>query len=130
MGVREMERFLEQWQMDAKDLRRRMILVPTPRERAPRQAQEVVRPAAVGPRLHRLVHGGGLGPGSSHHRQMGRRLRRGRAPDPFPSAIAGHRPSALAGVSTPTKSSSSRPFRTAQTTISCLDPTPSLSCIR
>ena len=53
-----------------------------------------------------------------------------RAPDPFPSAIAGHRPSALAGVSTPTKSSSSRPFRTAQTTISCLDPTPSLSCIR
>ena len=60
MGVREMKRFLEQWQMDAKDLRRRMILVATPRERAPRQAQEVVRPAAVGPRLHRLVHGGGL----------------------------------------------------------------------
>ena len=33
MGVREMERFLEQWQMDARDLRRRMILAPTPRER-------------------------------------------------------------------------------------------------
>ncbi len=33
MGVREMERFLEQWQMDAKALRRRMILAPTPRER-------------------------------------------------------------------------------------------------
>ena len=33
MGVREMERFLEQWQMDARDLRRRMILSPTPRER-------------------------------------------------------------------------------------------------
>ena len=33
MGVREMERFLEQWQMDALDLRRRMILSPTPRER-------------------------------------------------------------------------------------------------
>ena len=32
-GVREMERFLEQWQMDAKALRRRMILAPTPRER-------------------------------------------------------------------------------------------------
>ena len=33
MGVREIERFLEQWQMDARDLRRRMILSPTPRER-------------------------------------------------------------------------------------------------
>ena len=33
MGVREMERFLEQWQMEVKDLRRRMILAPTPRER-------------------------------------------------------------------------------------------------
>ena len=32
MGVREMERFLEQWQMDARDLRRRLILSPTPRE--------------------------------------------------------------------------------------------------
>ena len=32
MGVREMDRFLEQWQMDARDLRRRMILSPTPRE--------------------------------------------------------------------------------------------------
>ena len=33
MGVREMERFLEKWQMDARDLRRRMIRSPTPRER-------------------------------------------------------------------------------------------------
>ena len=33
MGVREIERFLEQWQMDARDLRRRMILAPTPLER-------------------------------------------------------------------------------------------------
>ena len=33
MGVREIERFLEQWQMEVKDLRRRMILAPTPRER-------------------------------------------------------------------------------------------------
>ena len=33
MGVREIERFLEQWQMDARDLRRRMIRSPTPRER-------------------------------------------------------------------------------------------------
>ena len=33
MGVREINRFLEQWQMDAKALSRRMILAPTPRER-------------------------------------------------------------------------------------------------
>ena len=33
MGVREMGRFLEQWQMDARDLHRRTILAPTPRER-------------------------------------------------------------------------------------------------
>ena len=31
MNVREMKRFLGQWQMDAKALRRRMILAPTPR---------------------------------------------------------------------------------------------------
>ena len=33
MGVREIGRFLEQWQMEVKDLRRRMILAPTPWER-------------------------------------------------------------------------------------------------
>ena len=33
MGVRETDRSLEQWQMGVKDLRRRMILAPTPRER-------------------------------------------------------------------------------------------------
>ena len=33
MGVREMERFLEQWQMDARVLRQRMILSLTPLER-------------------------------------------------------------------------------------------------
>ena len=33
MGAREIERSLEQWQMNAPDLRRRMILAPTPRER-------------------------------------------------------------------------------------------------
>ena len=33
MGVREIERFLKQWRMEVKDLRRRMILAPTPRER-------------------------------------------------------------------------------------------------
>ena len=34
MGVREMERFLEQWQMNVKDLHRRLILAPTPRNPA------------------------------------------------------------------------------------------------
>ena len=33
MGEREMERFLEQWQIGDKDLRRRMILWTAPRER-------------------------------------------------------------------------------------------------
>ena len=33
MGVREIGRSLERWQMREKDLRRRMILAPTPRER-------------------------------------------------------------------------------------------------
>ena len=33
MGVREIDQSLEQWQMGVKDLRRRMILAPTPRER-------------------------------------------------------------------------------------------------
>ena len=33
MGVREICRCLEQWRMEVKDLRRRMILAPTPRER-------------------------------------------------------------------------------------------------
>ena len=33
MGVRELGRSLEQWQMGEQDLRRRMILAPMPRER-------------------------------------------------------------------------------------------------
>ena len=32
MGVREMDRLLEQWEMNARNLHRRMILAPTPRE--------------------------------------------------------------------------------------------------
>ena len=30
MGVREIDRFLERWQMDARDLHRRLILAPSP----------------------------------------------------------------------------------------------------
>ena len=32
MGVREIERSLERWELDVKGLQRRMILAPTPRE--------------------------------------------------------------------------------------------------
>ena len=31
--MREMERFLWQWEMDVRDVRRRLLLAPTPRER-------------------------------------------------------------------------------------------------
>ena len=74
MGVREMERFLEQWQMDARDLRRRMILSPTPRERERWYALLLPAQGWDG-------FGGGRGPGTgpSHRRPMGRRLRRGRS---------------------------------------------------
>ena len=40
MGVREIDRSLEQWQMGVKDLRRRMILAPTPRERERERERE------------------------------------------------------------------------------------------
>ena len=33
MGVRGIDRFLEHWQMDARDLHRWLILAPAPRER-------------------------------------------------------------------------------------------------
>ena len=33
MGVREIDRSLEQWEMGVKDIQRRVILAPTPRER-------------------------------------------------------------------------------------------------
>ena len=33
MGTREIDRFLEQWRMDARDLHQRMILAPTPWDR-------------------------------------------------------------------------------------------------
>ena len=33
MGVREMARWLERWELGVKDLQRRMVLAPTPRER-------------------------------------------------------------------------------------------------
>ena len=38
MGVREMDRFLEQWEMNVGDVHRRTILAPTARERQRWQA--------------------------------------------------------------------------------------------
>ena len=75
MGVREIGRFLEQWQMDARDLHRRMILAPTP---VP-GAGTLARRLAAGPGVDRLGHGGGSGPGPPYYRRVGRRLRRGRS---------------------------------------------------
>ena len=63
MGVREIERSLRHWQIEVKDLRRRMILAPTPRER-----EAVVRHVTAGPRVDGIGHGRGAGKGPSHHR--------------------------------------------------------------
>ena len=82
MGVREMDRFLEQWEMGVKDEHRRLILAPTPRERALRQAQGLARRLAAGLRLDCLGHGRGAGAGPSYHWQMGHCLLRGGDPQP------------------------------------------------
>ena len=95
MGVREIERFLEQWRMDARDLHRRLIPAPAPRERALRQAQEMARHMAAGPRMDRFGYGAGPGTRSAHHRTMGRRLRRGRACRLDVRAVRGFSPPAL-----------------------------------
>ena len=94
MGVREIDLSLEQWRMGVKDLRRRMILAPTPRERALRQAQEVVRHPAAGSGLDGSGDGGGAGAGPPYHRTLGVGLRWGRACGPdiradrwFPPAL-------------------------------------------
>ena len=69
MGVREKERFLEQWRMDATDLRRRMILAPTPRERERWYA------ILLGSGLVGSGDGGGAGAGPPHYRTLGVGLR-------------------------------------------------------
>ena len=79
MGVWEIDRFLKQWRMDGRDLHRRLIPAPAPRERALRQAQEMARHMAAGPRMDGFGYGAGPGTRSAHHRTRGRRLWRGRA---------------------------------------------------
>ena len=63
MGVREIDRSLEQWQMGVKDLRRRMILAPTPPG-----AGAVVHHPAAGAGLDGSGHGGGSGKGPTRTR--------------------------------------------------------------
>ena len=79
MGVREIGRSLEQWQMEVKDLRRRMILAPTPRERERWYAMLLLAQgwtaAATAEALERDPHT--IGP--FRQAQEGVGLRRGRA---------------------------------------------------
>ena len=69
MSVREIERFLEQWQMGIKDLHLRTILAPMPKG-----AGTVAGPLAAGTGLDSLGDGGGSGTGPSHHWPLGCRL--------------------------------------------------------
>ena len=77
----------KQWEMDAKALRRRMILAPTPPG-----AGAVVRRLAAGPGLDGSGDGGGAGAGPTHHRPVGVGLRRGRACGPDIRAVRGFPP--------------------------------------
>ena len=99
MGVREIDRFLQQWQMDARDLRRRTILEPTPPGTG-----EVVCPVAPSSRMDVLGHGGGSGKGPPYHWPVGRRLRRGRAPVLDFRAVRGPPPPALSVKEPPARS--------------------------
>ena len=89
MGVREIDRSLEQWQMGVKDLRRRVILAPTPRER---ERWYAILLLAQG--LTAAATAEALGAGPPHYRTLGIGLRRGRACGPdiradrwFPPAL-------------------------------------------
>ena len=71
MGVREIERFLGQWQMDARDSPADDSVADAP------GAGTVVCPAAAGTRLDGFGDSHDPGTGPPHHWPMGRRLRRG-----------------------------------------------------
>ena len=63
MGVREIDLFLEQWQMGIRDLRRRTILAYTSRERGrhpePKQLPELAAPAGICPQSAKEAFGQG-----------------------------------------------------------------------
>ena len=92
MGAREIHRDLEQWEMDAKALRRRMILAPTPRERE-RERWHAVWLLSQGWTAARRRRRWSAGP--THHRPVGVGLRRGRACGPDIRAVRGFPPPAL-----------------------------------
>ena len=81
LSMRGIRPELEQWQLDVAGVRSRMYLAPMPRERT------VARSVAPVPGHDRLGHGGCLGTGPTHHRQMGHRLQRGRSGGPDLRAV-------------------------------------------
>ena len=72
MGVREIDRFLEQWEMNVKDVHRRAILAPHAEGEG-----ALAGHLAAGPRLDGR-DGGGPGAGPAYHRAVGCCLRRRR----------------------------------------------------
>ena len=95
MGVREIERFLEQWQMEVEDSRRPMIPAPTPRERerwyailllaqgwtAKAEAEALERdPHTIGPLLQAQE---GVGLRGGRARCLGLQVDRGAPPPPL-----------------------------------------------
>ena len=100
MSVREIDRFLEQWEMDTRDLHRRMILAPTPRER---ERWHAVWLLAQGWTAWSTAEA--LGRDPPHHRPVGRCLRGGRSGGPdiradrrFPPALGEAEQAALTGA--------------------------------
>ena len=87
MSVREIDQLLEQWEMGVRDLHRRMIACAHTQG-----AGTLARRLAAGPRLDGIVHGEGTGTGPTHHRPMGRCLRRRRPGGPDIRADRGFPP--------------------------------------
>ena len=88
MGMRGIRPDLERWQLDVDGARQDVPGADAPGERT------VARSVAPVPGPDRLGHRPSTGPGCSHHRQMGRRLWRGRAHSLDFRAVRGF-PSAL-----------------------------------
>ena len=72
MDVSGIDQFLEQWEMNARDIQWRVILTLTPWE-----WKTLACRLAAGLGLDSIGHDGGTGTVSPHHRTLG--LRRGRA---------------------------------------------------
>ena len=77
MGVKDMNQFLERWEMDVRGVRPADDSGPG----APGTGT-MVRPVASDSRLDLSGYRRGAGTGPAHHRQVGRCLRRGRPGGP------------------------------------------------